>query len=229
MTSPALRPWDWIRAGLITVVIILQLLDALPLPELKRHHLNNPVAKRELVRWSEVITGLGHAITPDELAVVGLELGGAAGSFRKLVLKPWHPFRRWTGTGQSWGLFAYPEPASGRLVVDGRGASGVRTLYRAPGGEGDHLADILEYRRIRGVYDDASDRPRPRPIYRRFGEWVAVEVFETHPDIDYVEIRLDLHPIITPSEGEPQPDQRRHVRGFNRGELEEMGLLEASP
>ena len=147
-------------------------------------------------------------------------LGSLAGTFRKKVLKPWYPLRRLTGTGQSWGLFAYPEPASGRLVVDGIGPEGTRTLYRAPGGEGDSLEALLEYRRIRGIYDDGGDRPRPRPIYRRFTEFVAGRVFAMHPELTAVEIRLDLHPLIPPGEGEPVPDTPRHARQLQRADLE---------
>ena len=218
--SDSLSAWAWVRACLITGVLTLQLLDAIPLPELRRHHLANPVAKQELKRWSGILTELGHPTSPEQLAEVGLDIGQLAGTFRKKVLKPWHPLRRLTGTGQSWGLFAYPEPASGRLVVDGIGPGGTQTLYSAPGGKGDRLEGLLEYRRIRGIYDDGGDRPRPRRIYQRFVEFVAARVFEEHPELTAVEVRLDLHPIIPPGQGDPVPDTPRHARRIQRADSE---------
>jgi hypothetical protein len=224
-----LRRRDWARAFAITLVLVLQLLDAVPLPELREHHLANPVAQQELRRWSAVLTDAGVAVTPKELAEVGLQLGSVATTFREAVLKPWYPFRRLTGTGQSWGLFAYPEPATGRLVVEGTGPSGTTEFYRAPGGNNDSLEHILEYRRVRGVYDDASDRPKPRKVYRRFGEWMAVRLMTENPELTVVQTRLDRHLIRTPDDGPPLPDTRRHAQSFTRKNLERDGLLEPRP
>jgi len=209
--------------------LLLQLLDAVPLPELRAKHLANPVAQAELRQWSEVLRSAGVTVTPTELGEIGLQIGSAAGSFRKTALRPWHPFRQLTGTGQSWGLFAYPEPATGRLVLEGRTADGIETIYRAPGGRYGALDSVLEYRRVRGVYDGASDRPQPRRIYRRFGVWVATRIMQSRPDIDQVEVRLDLHPVRTPDQGKPVADSRRHARQFSRVTLERDGLLEPLP
>jgi hypothetical protein len=220
---------DQLRAGLIAVVLLLQLLDAVPLPELRAKHLANPVAKAELKQWSEVLHAVGVTVTPTELGEIGLRMGSVAGTFRKTALRPWHPFRQLTGTGQSWGLFAYPEPATGRLVLDGRSAVGTETFYRAPGGKNDALESVLEYRRIRGVYDGASDRPQPRRIYRRFGVWVASRIMRVRPDITDVEVRLDLHPVRTPDQGRSVADKRRHARQYSRAALERDGLLEPRP
>lgn len=230
--TPAGQPsrWDYVRAGILTLVIVLQLLDAIPLPELRPHHLTNPVARGELRRWTNTLNRAGVDISEQELTGLGLEVGGAARTFRRWVLQPWLPFRRVTGTGQSWSLFAIPEPAAGRLVVEGVDTDGHRTtFYRAPGGEGDHLESMLEYRRIRGVYDGASDRPTPRKVYAQFGKWLSAHLMAEHPDLQLVEIRLDLHRIRTPDEPPSPPDERRHARMYTRGELLRDGFLEAGP
>ena len=210
-------------------MLLLQLLDAVPLPELRPEHLANPVAQAELRQWSELLGSVGLDVAPSELAEVGLELGGVAAGFRKLVLRPWHPFRKLTGTGQSWGLFAYPEPATGRLVIDGRSPTGTVTYYRAPGGLDDDLEAVLEYRRMRGIYDDASDRPKPRKIYARFGRWVSARVMAAHPEVLKVEVRLDRHLVRTPDQGPPVDDTRRHAKRFSRFDLERDGLLGSGP
>jgi len=228
MTTRGLRPWDWARAGLITVVLLLQFLDAIPLPELKPRHLANPVAQVELRQWSKVLGSVGVEATPSELAEVGLEVGGWAGTFRKKVLRPWHPFRKLTGTGQAWGLFAYPEPAAGRLVVAGQLDGKDHTFYSAPGGLDDDLERVLEYRRVRGIYDDACDRPKPKRIYGRFAKWVSARVMTHHLELDKVEVRIDHHQIRTPDQGEPVVDQKRRIKRYTRTDLEQDGLLDPS-
>ncbi|HCH65967.1 MAG: hypothetical protein CL927_18470 [Deltaproteobacteria bacterium] len=227
--SPPSR-WDATRAIILSVVLLLQMLDAVPLPELRERHLQNPVAQSELKRWTQFLQSTGVDITQDELAAFGLRVGGVAGAFRKSVLRPWSPFRRVTGTGQDWSLFSIPEPAAGRLVVEGHMADGtVTTFYRAPGGNGDALDTMLEYRRLRGVYDSASDRPQPRKIYRQFGRWLSARLMADHPDIMQVEVRLDRHQIRTPDQPLSPPDERRHARMYTRADLELEGLLEATP
>ena len=222
--------WDVTRAMIISIVLMLQLLDAVPLPELRERHLQNPVAQSELQRWTSTLQAAGVDITREELAAIGLQVGGVAGMFRKRVLRPWSPFRRITGTGQDWSLFSIPEPAAGRLVVEGHTSDGTTTLfYRAPGGRADALEAMLEYRRLRGVYDSASDRPQPRKIYQQFGRWLSAHLMAEHLDITQVEIRLDRHLIRTPSEPPSPPDVRRHARLYTRVALEREGLLEAAP
>lgn len=228
-TSPPSR-WDYARAGILTAVIALQLLDAIPLPDLRPHHLTNPVAWEELRRWTHTLNRAGVDISERELADLGLDVGGAARTFRRRVLQPWEPFRWVTGTGQNWSLFAIPESAVGRLVVEGVDTAGNRTtFYRAPGGESDHLEAMLEYRRVRGVYDGACDRPKPRKVYAQFGKWLSAHLMAEHPELQLVEVRLDLHRIRTPGEEPAPPDERRHARMYTRGELVRDGFLEGGP
>ncbi len=217
---PPARAWPAIRAGLITVVLAAQVLDAVPLPELRPRHLQEPVARAEIARWTKLFNELGASVTEEEVTAHALAVGGVAGRFRAAFLKPWAPLRRWTGTGQSWGLFAYPYPDAGRLVVEGLSAERERVvLYQAPGEGEPWLVRRLEYRRVRGVYDDAGDRARPRAVYRSLARWVAREVFARHPELDTVEVRLDLVWATLPGAGEEPPQKRRHVRSFRRSEV----------
>lgn len=212
--------WPAARAVLIAVVLVLQLLDAIPLPELKKKHLAEPVAKAEIKRWTQLFNDLGAGVTEAEVTERALAVGGAMGRFRKTVLRPWAPFRHWTGTGQNWGLFAYPYPDAGRLVVDGLTPGKERvTLYQAPGDGEDWLVRRLEYRRVRGIYDDAGDRAKPRALYKALARAVSIEVFERHPELDAVEVRLDLVWAVVPGEGEEPAQKRRHVRKFYRDKV----------
>lgn len=143
-------------------------------------------------------------------------------------MRPWYPFRRETGTGQSWGLFAFPEPHAGRLVVSGRAEGGAwEELFAAPEGDG-LLADQLRFRRVRGVYDDAGDRPKTGVMWARFSRWVAGTVFAERPDLDEVEVRVDLTHIVPPGGGPADETRVYHARLELRPEIEAMIRLDGS-
>jgi len=208
-----------VRAGLISIVLFAQLADALPLPTLSKRDLRHPVAQQEVKRWTRRLNDWGVEITRAEVIERGLAMGNGANGFRKAVLRPWYPLRRVTGTGQSWGLFAFPEPHAGRLVVRGRAVDGDwETLFSAPDGDG-RLGERLRFRRVRGIYDDAGDRPKPGTLWRRFSRWVATEVFAERPDLDEVEVRIDLIHVLPPGGGEADPDRVYHARLELRSEL----------
>ena len=209
-----MRSWPAVRSVLIGIVLLSQWIDALPLPELRKKDLQYPVAQDEIQRWTGVLNSLGVALTEEEVVELALEMGQIAISFRKLTMAPLRPLKRVTGTGQSWGLFAYPDPYAGRLVVDVREGRGEWvTRFSAPGAIGaDRLSQRLRYRRVRGIYDDIGDRPKPGATYSRFADWVAWEIFNEHPEITAVQIRLDLVHVILPDEGEAPPEKRRHAR-----------------
>ena len=214
------RAWPAVRTALITGVLLLQVLDTVPLPRVTEEDLRWPVAQAELARWTAVGNRLGLDLTETETAELALSLGAGASRARKAVLGPTWPFRRITGTGQAWGLFAYPDPLAGRLVISGRADDEPFVeLYRAPGEGEPWLVDLVEYRRIRGIYDDNGDRPRPGGTYRAFTRWLARRILQRHPELDEVELRLDLVEIHLPGAAPEPSEQRRHVRVERRDEL----------
>ncbi len=210
-----LRTWPAVRALLISVVLVGQWVDALPLPELRARDLEHPIAQDEVTRWTTLLNDLGVSLTEEELVAQALVVGEAATRFRRASMAPLRPIKKLTGTGQSWGLFAYPDPYAGRLVIEAREKKGEwQVLFSAPGSGRDELGRLLRYRRVRGIYDDNGDRPKPGSLYNRFADWVAWDIFERRPEIDAVQVRLDLVRIIPPGTGDGVPiaDKRRHAR-----------------
>ena len=215
-----MRPWPVIRALLIGILLMGQWIDALPLPVLREQDLKYPIAQNEITRWTAMLNSLGADLTEEEAVAGALKVGEAAIQFRKISMAPIRPIKRWTGTGQSWGLFAYPDPFAGRLVIRARPEEGDwQTLFSAPGSRLDPYHSKMRYRRVRGIYDDNGDRPTPGKLYNRFCDWVAWELFQENPDLVTVEIRLDMVRIIPPGGEEPPPDKRRHVRTRQREDL----------
>ena len=205
--------WPAVRAVLISVVLAVQIFDTVPLPRVTRSDLRWPVARAEVDRWTGIGQSLGLDITREDTEALALGVGDGAARLRKAVLGPTWPFRRITGTGQAWGLFSYPDPFAGRLIISGRADDGEFVeLYRAPSRGERWLVDVVEYRRIRGIYDDNGDRPRPGRTHRALTRWLGRRVLERHPEFDEVEFRLDLVEVHLPG-GEPEPpEERRHVR-----------------
>lgn len=218
-----MRTWPAIRAALISIVLLGQWIDALPLPELRKKDLQYPVAQDEIQRWTGVLNSLGMTLSEEEAVEGALKVGRIAIKFRQVTMAPIRPLKRVTGTGQSWGLFAYPDPYAGRLVVDVRADKEEWvTRFSAPGTlGGDRLSQQLRYRRVRGIYDDLGDRPKPSSMYNRFADWVAWQIFTENPEITAVQVRLDLMRIIPPGEGVAPPDKRRHARMRLRDALTE--------
>lgn len=231
--QPPIRPWPAVRAALIAGVLLVYGTIGGPWPDLSRSDLRYAVAQEELARWSGLLTEAGWELAPDELGERVLAVGQVSRELQDRLYGPIRPFLRQTGTGQAWGLFAYPETVSGRLVIGARqrGELDFRTLYRAPGQGEDWLVDLVEYRRVRGIYDDKGDRPKAGFIWGRLSSYLAARIMVVHPEVEEVELRFDLTRASIPGRGgERQLDRKRHVRRRTRQEVaEELAHLGAPP
>jgi hypothetical protein len=207
---------------LIAFVILVNWLDGMPIPILKARDLRYAVAREELALWSGFFGAMGLSLSPDELAELALNTSATISGTKRSLMAPWQPVKALTGTGQSWGLFAYPDPHAGRLIVRAHsGDEQWQTLFSAPEGEGE-LAELLRYRRVRGVWDDAGDRPHPSPLYDRFATEVARRAFAADPSLVELEVRIDLIHIQLPGQtGEARPEDRRHLRLRTRSQVEQ--------
>ena len=208
------RRWPTIRAGLIAILLFFQLVAAIPLPELRPAHLERRQAQIELKRWAGVLTDLGLATRPEQLAALGLAVGKTCRNGRAALLRPIAGLKRITQTGQAWGLFAYPDPYPGRLVIAGRPTGGEWiTLHAAPDeGSDPELGRLLRYRRMRGVWDDTGDRPKPKHAFDNFATWVARRALTSHPELDQIEVQLLTRHIVLPGSGPEEPEQPFHRR-----------------
>jgi len=184
--------WPRVRGALIALILICCVVEAIPVPALRERHLNRSMAREEADKWSGILENFGVHATSDELLDRALAVSKETRAARGVVLGPWRAFSRQLKLAQSWGLFAYPDPHPGRLVLEGR-AKGEdwKVLFRAPDTGDERLRQVLFNRRMRGVWDDAGDRPKPGRLYNRWATWVAKDVFEYRPDIDVVRVQFD--------------------------------------
>jgi len=210
--------WPGTRAFLVTVVLFFWMAEALPLPMLSRRHMNRDMAREEVQRWVAIMSDLGIQTTEKQVVNQTIAISRRSLRFRRRLVAPFRRVERIFGTGQAWGLFTYPDPYPGRLVVEGTsGGNAWTVLYRDPDSDGGYLARTVRYRRIRGIWDDAGDRPKPGKLYNRWVTWLARRVFADHPDLQKVRVRLDRVTVRTPDQPPVTgPDQPRHVRERER-------------
>jgi hypothetical protein len=151
--------WPQIRAGLIALAIVFGLIDGLPLPPPK--------------------------YTPAWEA-------GFVDALRSMQRTLMWPVKRLTPLlriGQRWALYQAPGTAPWRMWIEGRAVTGRWViLYRA--GDPEHVeeADILDYGRIRGVWDVTGEVPSQ---FGAFADWITARLLDRHPELTGVRVRME--------------------------------------
>lgn len=151
--------WPQIRAGLIALAIVFGLIDGLPLPERKY----TPAWEAGLV---------------DSLR-----------SVQHVLLWPVARVQPLLRIGQRWALYQAPGAKPWRMWIEGRARSGQWVIvYRA--GDPDHVEDaaILDFGRIRGVWDVTGDVP---PQFGAFADWITARVLDHHSEFTGVRLRME--------------------------------------
>ena len=209
--------WPRVRGTLIALILLCCVVEAIPVPALRERHLNRSLARDEADRWVGVLDSFGVQVTSDELLDQALKVSKEARATRAIVLGPWRAFSKQLKLAQAWGLFAYTDPHPGRLVLEGRPKGGDWTLlFRAPNTGDERIGQVVFNRRMRGVWDDAGDRPKPGRLYNRWVTWVAKDVFDHRPDIDIVRVRFDRLSVSMDGAGTTAKEQPVHRRVRHR-------------
>ena len=183
-----------LRAWIIAAAILLYGFAALPLPHsVRASNLDGATGWEEIERWVGIFESLGIEVTHRGLRDRVLSIGQATATFRRTVLRPFRPWLRTTGTGQSWALFAHPDTHPRRLVVSGTtGEDGSwQLLFRSRDPDASLLRPLFRYRRVRALWDSTSRRKRPGSLYERFTDEIALRVFEERPDVQRVRIQFE--------------------------------------
>lgn len=180
--------WDDARAAILLVVIGVHGFAAAPLAHHARSRdLRQPLVRDEFSRLQAALATVGVHVEVEDLAEGAYALSVFESDLRRAGLAPFRSVLRLTGTGQAWGLFTYPDRFPHRLWVRGRAEGGAWTpLYVSLDPDADFNEEKFVYRRIRGIYDNNSDRQGP--TWDAFCTWAAREVFAAYPEIDEVEV-----------------------------------------
>ena len=179
-----------LRAIAITLVLVVWVLSALPRHPFDAERLADPAHARSVRELESMLTALGIATSRAELDEALIRLSTPVVRVRNVVVDPLDPLFDFAGMGQRWGLFLQTGRTAYRIRVDGRSDSGnFRLLYRPHTDDPIGIGAMLAFRRMRGLYNPGS-KGTPRPQFEGFVSWLARDVFEKHPDLDVVRVRM---------------------------------------
>ncbi len=190
---------DDIRGLMLAAVCTVMLLFALPTPpQLDAHRLSLPQSQAEIARWSPVLRSVG--LSPDDVIEQigpGIEVwSGAVTTLRR----PFKPVLQLMGIGQSWALFAQGDEFPTRLSIAVVRNGSEEVVYQRLDSFLDWKADLLGYRRVRGVYDQVARSPSP--AQRALASALAMEAWIAWPDAGAMVFRLRQNHVTLP--GEPK-------------------------
>jgi hypothetical protein len=206
------------RAFILAIVVGVHGLMAAPLPSrMRAQERTNPDSLEEVARWTKALNKLGIGISEEGLMDFSFWTGEVATTSRNFFLKPFRPLFRFTGTGQAWGLFTHPDRYPDYLEIYGKGQESWELIYKIHDTEYDFMAEQLAYRRIRGLWDGSSNKPKAS--YNYFVDWVARNAFESYPDLESVRVQFRRTRTFTPSETAYEVNKVRHRRIRNREDM----------
>lgn len=205
-----------VRASVMTYLLLVALLNALPHRPLDNARLRTPSARR-IVRHAQKVlhaVGVERSRTALRASAIGASLSLFA--LRERVVEPLQPALEFFGSRQRWGLFLQGGRSAHRLQIEGRGRADEPwvLLYRAHRYDALALSDTLAYRRVRGIYNPRRPE-QARAQYDAFTDWVAGEVMRRRPKLTQVRVsmqRLELDSGRAPSRELGTELERIHAR-----------------
>jgi hypothetical protein len=131
---------------------------------------------------------------------------------REAALKPFAWIGRDLRIGQKWALFQSASSERFRLEVLGKTpTTDWQMLYRSGDSEPEAYADLLGYRRVRGVWNPTGNGPPGQ--YRDFVIWLSRRLFAEHPELAMVRVRMQKIHIDVGT----VTDTNQYVFDFSRG------------
>lgn len=193
-----------IRAVLIALAIVLSIIEGCPLPRAHPDVLAHPANQRELERWTKFLASVGYERTPAELGDEAFVVSDRLARVHRVVTAPVRPVFDLANLSQRWSLFPIADPAPYRMHVDADCGSGLEPLFVALDDEHAYDATVLEYRRVRGIWNPGTSGTRPG--YETFVTWVSNRIFEERPECRTVRVRYEQFFLSVP--GEPENPER---------------------
>jgi hypothetical protein len=208
--------WPKIRAAIIAYVILFNVIAAIPSPgTINEETLARPTNQAELHRWVALFSAIGIETTPESLGEWYVGFAGDLTRAHRIAITPIEPWLAFTQTWQGWRLFGMPDerPYALELSVERDGKPEV--IYLSGDSERTAYASLLEYRRVRAMYNPGHRGP---PVtYRGFGKRLSERIFDDMPDVDRVTLTLIQSHTTLPGEP-PDPETRRaYPLTFTRG------------
>jgi hypothetical protein len=196
--------------------VFFNIVAAIPSPgSITKETLNRPINRAELDRWVALFSAFGIDTNPEELGDWYIGFAADMVAAHAWAIKPIEPLMSLTQTWQGWRLFGMPDERPYALEIRVTRDGKDEVIYESGSPELRWNASLLEYRRVRAVYNPGHGGPPS--TYRGFGKRISDQIFREMPDVDRVTISmLQTH---TTLPGEP-PDpavSRTYPMTFSRG------------
>ncbi len=171
---------------MLALVIAVNGWVAIPIgPRVTEKDLARGDVKEQVDEWMGMLSKVG--VTRPQFETFVLKGSGFFVDLDNTVSKPIHPFNQLLRTGQNWALFTGADRTPLRFALRGYTEDGtIVPLFRRLDPDATFMSDILNFRRVRGLYDlDRDEIPRR---YKIFSRWVATRAFQAHPELVAVEV-----------------------------------------
>ena len=209
--------WEHARAGVIALVLLAHGIYALPLPPgVSERRVAEAPFQRDLDPWLHLFALLHLPVDRPALQTFVVRSSSALHTLHTTLKAPFAPAMDLVGANQAWALFAATTVTPDRLEVAIRrgGSRKWEVVLRRLDPCCTWREPMLEYRRIRGVWDGM--REAPRAGYKGLTKWIAARAFDDFPDATEVRVRLVRRTLSLP--GDPPIDDVsfKHERVHHR-------------
>jgi len=191
--------WPYLRALLITCVLLVQVISATPAQPFNAEHLSRAEGER-FVGWIESgLAAIGRPAERDAIKHGLIDGTRRAVALRGTLLAPFEPVLQGLASRQQWRLFLMSGGDYFRMHVEVQTTAGrdYHPVYLAGGFDRTGLEQALRYRRVRGIYNP-SLRRGPSGEYDGFVRWLARELWTVHPEYRLVRVRMEHLVLQTP-------------------------------
>lgn len=186
-----LRVWPVLRATLVTALIALWVLSALPSRPYDAAMLERPSHARTVRGIQEALRAFGIDVRRADVAATLIAITTPLVRVRNALVDPVAPALDFAQMGQRWGLFLQSGHTGYRLEVAARTEHGAfEVLYRPHEVDARGLGSTLAFRRLRGLYNPGA-KGHPRAQFEGFVSWLAETLFRDHPELVAVRVRME--------------------------------------
>ncbi|HET6338944.1 MAG TPA: hypothetical protein VFG30_37250 [Polyangiales bacterium] len=187
----ARRVWRRVRAFLITLVLLQQIISAWPAQTLTLDQLTRPEGERLVSVLERTLGLLGVERDREQIKQALVDRSLDVARFRRTLLRPFRMLTSGLASDQQWGLFLISRSQYFRMQIDLLRDDGEwHTIYRAGSFDELGLGPMLRYRRVRGLYNPSA-RVGPRRQYSGFVSWLANELFAMQRDARQVRVQME--------------------------------------
>lgn len=192
------KAWPHVRVVLIGLHALAVVALTLPTPHsvANRQDWQNPNMQADLQQWTDRLGWLGYD-SKEELENDLWRLAQSYLQFRKVIIKPFQIYSKYSGTRQGWRMFANPRVRSAELHIDIHVDGRWIPVYRPESSEYDFWDTKFRHNRFRKLLGRIGNKKHIN-TYRFLARFLAGRAAHAFPDADHIRCRLYRYPILPP-------------------------------